>query len=124
MFKALLTTVVALVALAACAGQPADNRTALARTEIAATAAYKETTTLVNAGIIKAGTRTAIVIADAQLALAAAIRVWRTDPENPRYAEAAMAALPSLLSLIANVKAGKVAQAPPPIPAFHRHAYA
>lgn len=108
------------LALAACGGSPLDNRTRLAQTEISAAAAYKEVTALATAGVIRRGSGTAVVIADAELALAAAIRVWRTDPENPKYAEAAVAALPALLQLISRAKAPRTSWSWPgfaPVPA-------
>lgn len=94
-------------ALVGCAQTAAEGRTNLAKTEIAATAAYKEATTLAQAGVIRPGSQTAVIIADAELAVAAAIRVWRTDPENPQYIAAGMNALPALVQLIADIKAGR-----------------
>lgn len=93
--------------LGACGTPSQDNRSALAKTEISATAAFQEVTTLAKAGIIKKGSQTAVIIADAELVVAAAIRVWRTDPENPQYAAAGINALPALLTLITDVKAGR-----------------
>lgn len=94
--------------LIGCAAQTAaDGRTNLAKTEIAATAAYKEVTTLVQAGVIKKGSQTAAIVADAELVVASAIRVWRTDPENPQYIAAGVNALPALVQLIADIKAGR-----------------
>lgn len=92
------------VNLMGCAQQPQDNRVRLAQTEATATAAFKEISELVRAGVIRPGSRTAIIIADAELVVAAAIRVWRTNPDNPKYADAAINALPALLQLIANAK--------------------
>lgn len=99
---------VVLAFLLGCAAQTAaDGRTNLAKTEIAATAAFKEVTTLAQAGVIKKGSMTAAVVADAELVVAAAIRVWRTDPENPQYIAAGMNALPALVQLVADIKAGR-----------------
>lgn len=100
--------VVCFFALAGCGGQQAsDGRTNLAKTEIAATAAFKEVAALANAGVIKKGSMTATIVADAELVVAAAIRVWRTDPDNPQYIAAGLNALPALIQLIADIKAGR-----------------
>lgn len=125
LFLACVLPLALLLGACGSVSAPADNRTKLAQTEIAATAAFREVTTLANAGIIRKGSQTAVIIADAELVLAAAIRVWRTDPDNPKYIEAGMAALGPLLSLITNAKAGKSAlifYIPAGAPLAHRFA--